>query len=112
VSPTSLFQFKNLEVNPTGDRQGNVANGYSAQRGTFQRPEVGMTVNDEIGYTPVQYGSQLAVSEHPVLGKRLAAERGSSRSEVEHRDAQVGVQRKKGAFERLALPASPNGKPL
>jgi hypothetical protein len=43
------FEFKNLDVNPTGDRQGNVAHGYSAQRGASQRPEVRVTVNNEIG---------------------------------------------------------------
>ena len=99
-------------MNSTGDRQGDVANRNSAQRGTFQRPEVGMTVNDEIRCAPVHDDTQFAVPEHPVLAQRLAAERGGGRSEVEHRDTHVRIQGKKGTFKRLTLATSPNGKPL
>src|SRR5829696_638402 len=71
-----------------------------------------MTVNDEIRCASVQDDTKLAVSEHPVLAQRLAAEGGGGRSEVEHGDTHVRVQREKGSFQRLALPTSPNGKPL
>ena len=108
----SRFQLENLEVNSTGDRQGNVADGNSAQGGPFQRPKVGMTVNNEIGLTTVQDDTQLAISQHPVLGKWLAAECGRGRSKVEQGDTHVPIQGKKSALERLTLPASPNGKPL
>jgi len=50
-----------------------------------------MTVNDEIGQSSIQDGTQLTVSEHPVLSKRLLTERGRGRSEVEHRDAHVRI---------------------
>lgn len=71
-----------------------------------------MTVNDEIGLTAVHDDTQLAIAQHPVLAKRLAAEGGSGRSKMEQGDAHVRVQGQKGALERLTLPATPNGKPL
>jgi hypothetical protein len=106
------FKFKDLEVNPAGDRKCDVAHGNPAQCGAFQRPEVRMAMDYEIGQSPIKDRTKLAVPEHPVLGKWLAAECGGGRREVEHGDAHVGVQGEKGPFERLTLPASPNGQPL
>ena len=71
-----------------------------------------MPMNDEIGQASVQDGTQLTVSEHPVLGKRLPTERGGGRSEVEHRDAHVRIQGKEGSFQRLTLTAGTNCEPL
>ena len=71
-----------------------------------------MAMNDEIGQASVQDGTQLTVSEHPVLGKRLPTERGRGRSEVEHRDAHVRIQGKEGSFQRLTLTAGTNSEPL
>jgi hypothetical protein len=71
-----------------------------------------MTVNDEIGQSSIQDGTQLTVSEHPVLSKRLLTERGRGRSEVEHRDAHVRIQGKEGSFQRLTLTAGTNSQPL
>ena len=78
-------------MNPADDWQRDVPHGYSTRSATFECSEMRMTVNDEIGRSPIQDDSQLAVPEHPVLGKRLATERGRGRSEVKGRDAHVRV---------------------
>jgi hypothetical protein len=71
---------------------------------------MGMTVNDEIRRSPVQDDAQLAVSEHPVLGKRLPPEGGRGRREVDGRDAYVRVEGQERTFERLRLAAGTYGK--
>jgi hypothetical protein len=112
LSPNRLFEFEDLEVNATNDRQGDVADGYSAWRAPDECSEVRMTVNDEIRRSPIEDDAQLAVSEHPVLGEGLPPEGGRGRGEVDGRDAQVRVQGQERSFERLRLAAGANGKPF
>lgn len=108
MSPDVLLQY--LEVNPTDDWQGDVPHGYSARSATVECSEMSMSVNNEIRRSPVQDNSQLAVSEHPILAKRLPTEGRRGRSEVDDRDAHVRVQRIQRLLESLALTAGTNGK--
>jgi hypothetical protein len=110
MSPDVLFQ--DLEVNAAYDWQGHVPHRHASWCATSQCSQMGMTMNDEIRRSPVEHDPQLAISKHPVLGKRLLSERGRGRSEVDRRNVHVRVKREQCTFERLALAAGTESKSL
>ena len=89
--PTSGWSaLESFQMNRPHYRQRHVSNRHAPGCLAFQYSQVRMTMNDEVGFAPIEDHAELAVPQHPVLRRRLPTESGGRGREMGGRDSDVG----------------------